>query len=72
MSLFTIDQGNTNSTIVEWINEIPHRVNEVSSLNTQVLVSNVKGQSFPESFTDIKKFRIYLNISIWSFITKAL
>ena len=46
MSLFTIDQGNTNSTIVEWINETPHRVNEVSSLNAPILVSNVKGKSF--------------------------
>ena len=55
MSLFTIDQGNTNSTIVEWINETPHRVNEVSSLNAPILVSNVKGKSFPASFTDIKK-----------------
>ena len=54
MSLFTIDQGNTNSTIVEWINGAPNQVNEISSVNSPVLVSNVKGTTFPDSFTDIK------------------
>ena len=56
MKIFTVDHGNSNSSILRWEANSYSRVLEISDEDIPVVVSNVRNQTMPESYIDIENF----------------
>jgi type III pantothenate kinase len=73
MRIFTIDQGNTNSTTLCWNNDEFEQVKSIRNSDYPIIVSNVSAKAFPKNYIDLKKINnLYDHIPLKMDYSKTL